>query len=463
MKKLLFLIALVAMISCTSEEVSKVSTFSGSVENLGDATLMLMAGRDVDTLTVGPDGSFSITKELEKGTDFNLRINRAFASIYLAPGYDLNAKFNVEDFPGSIVYEGGLALENNYNLKYADLSKELSANMREHYALEAVAYRSEMEGIRKAKESMLDQYVTDNPDICKDFVKKQKINFEFSMYSSLSQYEPAHKYYAKVEEVELPEGWNDFENNIDINNPDYLDVPVAMSIVSQMVSKKIDAEGKASSDEDWGTAKLLRAQFDWILANVKNQEVENHLLTSNISSMVDYKGTSGIEEFVDVYYANCTDEKAIGKLKESAEEWAPLAAGEPAPEFTLPDINGKMVSLADFKGKYVYIDFWATWCGPCKVEIPVLEELAVKYADKNIEIMSISVDQDKQAWIDMVTKDKPEWLQLHDGIKMNDDYLVKFIPSFILIDRDGKIIDIRAPRPSEGEVLTGLFDSLEGI
>jgi hypothetical protein len=63
----------------------------------------------------------------------------------------------------------------------------------------------------------------------------------------------------------------------------------------------------------------------------------------------------------------------------------------------------------------------------------------------------------------MVTEDKPQWLQLHDGINMNDDYLVKFIPTFVLIDREGNILDPRAPRPSSGDVLTNLFDSLEGI
>jgi len=89
--------------------------------------------------------------------------------------------------------------------------------------------------------------------------------------------------------------------------------------------------------------------------------------------------------------------------------------------------------------------------------------MAKDYADKNIEIISISVDQDKQAWIDMVTEDKPGWLQLHDGINMNDEYLVKYIPTFVLIDREGKILNVRAPRPSSGEKLTDLLNSLEGI
>ena len=90
-------------------------------------------------------------------------------------------------------------------------------------------------------------------------------------------------------------------------------------------------------------------------------------------------------------------------------------------------------------------------------------ELKKDYADKNIEIISISVDRDKQAWIDMITEDKPGWLQLHDGVNLNDEYLVKYIPTFVLIDRDGKILNPRAPRPSSGEELTNLFDSLEGI
>ncbi len=454
---------MVSMIACTTKETSKLSTLSGTVENLGEAQLLLSVGRDADTLQVNEDGTFTITKELEKATSYYLRIDRNYSPIYLAPGYDLIATFNAEDIATSITFEGGLALENQYTKEINALNQELGASMRELYAKPAEEYKEGVMNIEKSKVKLLENFVTENPDIGEVFVENQKLDYEYSSYSYLSSYERAHMYYAKVEEVELPEDWFAFMDNIEIDNPKLLDVPSAMGVLGSIVSNKIDEEGVASSDEDWGTAKLLGAQFDWILTNFKSQEMINYFLNQNITSVVDYSGTSGVEEYVSKFYEVSTDQEAIDALKEKEAVWAPLATGNDAPTFTIPDIDEKMVSLDDFKGKYVYIDFWATWCGPCKIEIPVLGELAKTYADKNIEIISISVDQDKQAWIDMVTEDKPGWLQLHDGIKMNDEYLVKYIPTFVLLDREGKILNVRAPRPSSGEVLTDLLNSLEGI
>ena len=463
MKQLLFLFTLIAVVSCTGNELDKVSELSGTLQNPGESTLIFLEGRDADTVSVNEDGSFTYVKELERPGRFSLMAGKKRVSLYLAPGYDLSVSFDLEDFDGSLVYEGDLALENNYLIQIADLNKEISGNMKELYSAPADEFLEGIKSVLNSKEKFLESYKEENPDICKEFVANEMMTYKFSYYSSLNTYEPAHKYYAKVEEVQLPEGWYDFENEIEINNPAYLNVPAAMGFVGNLINKKITASGVASAEEDWGTAKLLKAQFDWVTTNLDNQDMINHFLNQYISSIVDYSGTTGIEDQVALFYEKSTDEEAITALKEKEEMWAPLAKGEPAPAFTIPDINGDMVSLSDFKGKYVYIDFWATWCGPCKVEIPILEEMAVTYADKNIEIISISVDQDKQAWIDMVTEDNPQWLQLHDGINMNDDYLVKYIPTFVLIDRDGNFINSRAPRPSSGEKLESLLNSLEGI
>ena len=128
--------------------------------------------------------------------------------------------------------------------------------------------------------------------------------------------------------------------------------------------------------------------------------------------------------------------------------------GEMAIGFTYPNKDSVEFSLADFSGKLVYVDVWATWCGPCKAEIPSLQKLEGEYHDKNITFLSVSVDEDRQAWVDMVINDQLGGVQLWaDGwSQITKDYAIFGIPRFMLFDQDGKVISTDAPRPSSAEI-----------
>lgn len=145
---------------------------------------------------------------------------------------------------------------------------------------------------------------------------------------------------------------------------------------------------------------------------------------------------------------------------------AQFAPGKPSPKFNYPDINGKNVSLDDLKGKYVYVDVWATWCAPCKREIPYLKELNEEYKNKDIVFVSLSIDkmEDKQKWIDMVKKEGLKGVQIFADKNWNSDFVRAYgitgIPRFILIDKEGNIFDADAPRPSNPQ-LKEVFNSLD--
>jgi len=133
-------------------------------------------------------------------------------------------------------------------------------------------------------------------------------------------------------------------------------------------------------------------------------------------------------------------------------------AGEEAINFTYPDKDSNLISLSDFKGSYVYVDIWATWCGPCKYEIPFLIQLEKDYHDANIIFMSVSVDVEKakQKWIDMINEKDMGGVQLisTDGwqSQIMKDYAINSIPRFMLFDPDGNIISVNAVRPSSEEI-----------
>ena len=139
--------------------------------------------------------------------------------------------------------------------------------------------------------------------------------------------------------------------------------------------------------------------------------------------------------------------------------------GTKAPNFEYVDVTGKKVKLEDFKGQYVYIDIWATWCGPCRAEIPALKQTEAKYHGKKIAFVSISVDVDKdfEKWKKFVAEKQLGGTQLFADKNWESDFMKHFgvtsIPRFLLIDPQGNVVNADANRPSDPK-LTAILDKL---
>jgi len=120
------------------------------------------------------------------------------------------------------------------------------------------------------------------------------------------------------------------------------------------------------------------------------------------------------------------------------------AIGVIAKDFTQPDVNGKMVSLSSFKGKYVLLDFWASWCGPCRAENPHVLKAYNKFKDKNFDILAISLDEKKENWLKAVKDDAMPWTQVSDLLGWKNQaagyYAITAIPQNFLIDPNGVIV-----------------------
>jgi len=147
----------------------------------------------------------------------------------------------------------------------------------------------------------------------------------------------------------------------------------------------------------------------------------------------------------------------------SLNVFSQMRTGENAADLSLPDLNGKTVSLSEFKGKVVLLDFWASWCGPCRHNNPKLVKLYNKFHDKGFEIYGVSLDEDTKGWKKGVRSDKLSWVQVIDdkGWQASSiaTYGIDFIPSSFLIDRNGIIRTINAEGPElESSVMDLLKD-----
>lgn len=131
-------------------------------------------------------------------------------------------------------------------------------------------------------------------------------------------------------------------------------------------------------------------------------------------------------------------------MKERIDRMSKTVKGRPAPDFTMPDLNGNNVTLSKVKGKIKLVDFWASWCGPCRLNNPILRKIYSEYHPKGLEIIGVSLDHDKTRWADAVKKDQLPWIQVSSLKGWKCDvarlYNITAVPAIFVLDEENHII-----------------------
>nr|WP_294947318.1 TlpA disulfide reductase family protein [uncultured Mucilaginibacter sp.] len=223
---------------------------------------------------------------------------------------------------------------------------------------------------------------------------------------------------------------------------------------SEAFIKQFKLEEKAISDK----SKAINKQF---IKDHPDSYISLTLLQS-VAYSSDYAEIAPLYESFTSEIKDSPDGKKFGALLPKIKA---VAIGATAPEFAEADTAGKMVSLSSFRGKYVLIDFWASWCGPCREENPNVVRAYAKYKDRNFTIVGISSDRPgaKKAWLNAIHHDGLTWTQLSDlqytNSKVPNLYAVKGIPQNFLIDPNGKIIAKNLRGDDLNDKLAELFGS----
>ena len=261
----------------------------------------------------------------------------------------------------------------------------------------------------------------------------------------LKSFSPGEKYYRKVAEL-LQE---------DPSADEFWEYRKFFRDGIQLLGERKESETGKPLDK-------LRYELDYICNNIKEEELAGYLVDDSMSEYIRYFGAEGVEEFLPLYQERVKNEKQKTAFFRSYEQYSRLEKGRKAPCFSLSDREGQRRDLSEWLGNYVYIDVWATWCGPCCRELPLFHKLKEEFKDEAVCFVSISIDADEAAWRTKMEKEGLEGIQLRAGREDSfvNDYKISLIPRFILIDREGKIIDANMSRPSDAktkETLTALL------
>jgi peroxiredoxin len=219
---------------------------------------------------------------------------------------------------------------------------------------------------------------------------------------------------------------------------------------------KVQAKLQQGKSSEADLAAELK-EFDALLAQHKDEKTDDVAQIAFMKALLYiqvFENTDKAKELMAQLkqdFPETTQGKRAGDVIASIDRQAEakkiqegLVTGAKFPDFNEKDLAGKPLSIANYKGKIVLVDFWATWCGPCVTELPNVLAAYEKYHDKGFEIIGISLDKDKDALTSFIEKRKMPWPQYFDGKgwenKVSSQYGIQSIPATFLLDGEGKII-----------------------
>jgi len=210
----------------------------------------------------------------------------------------------------------------------------------------------------------------------------------------------------------------------------------------------------------------LREQFaaakDDSIATAELEQKYTALMDQLKDAQVNFVKTNTTSFYAPVVMARLKSNMSLDEIKEIYNAWAPevkaadeatakyisalenIQPGVKAPDITGKDQNGKEVSLSGLKGKVVLVDFWATWCGPCRASLPHVKEVYEKYNSKGLEVLAVSLDRSEEPWKEYIANSgmgMEKYVNIYDApVKNADNYAIQYIPSKFIIDAEGNMV-----------------------
>lgn len=455
MKKIIALLSLICFISCQDKEV--ITTLSGKIANAEAKTIKLEGLNFSKEINLNEDGTFSDTLQLDYNGLYSLVLSEEKQRfIYLENGFQLNVENNAKEFENSFVFRGTGSDENNFMLKKHQVIESVYGkldsweNVKPLFTLDEKAFIEKNELYKKEILKALDDAKLTN----QNFVKLEKLDADFHVLRLYASYPSNYGYFTNGNlDFKASENFPKIGEDFSMDNEELFKFSYSYrELVGRHLGEKMYAEGDSIQKP---IEKGLAA-----LKTIKSKLIQSELVKN---MMYELNGsTPNLETVYNEMMNYSLDEKFKKELTDKFEIVKNLAKGLPSPTFDYENINGGKTSLESLKGKFVYIDVWATWCGPCIAEIPALKDIEKEYHGKNIEFVSISIDakKDHEKWEKMVANKELKGIQLFADNDWKSDFVKSYaidgIPRFILIDTEGKIVNADAPRPSDKKLKEAL-------
>lgn len=381
----------------------------------------------------------------------NVYYGEKFKVVYLQKGDNMTISFDANDFDNTFKVSGGneKAVEYLNRIQLVGLPNEAYAQPWDQFKKTVTDKMASMKRLLKVRKFAADD----------KFQKMEEGRITYFYANALLMYPVSHLYLTQDTTMVLGDDYYAAIREYVKEDEDLADIDEYRNFMIE-TSHIFDENGKNIRQM---YPKVI-AEMNYIGEHMESEKVREALIHFLAFTYVEGNGTDNITDLQNLYYSYVTSPRLNDIFKKACAKWDKAAVGRPSPIFKGVDINGKEMSLRDFRGKYIYIDMWATWCGPCQKELPYLTKLEEKYKGRNIVFVGLSIDQDKAKWEARVKSGALGGTQLYigKGTKFQSDYRISGIPRFILLDPNGRIVNPDMSRPSS-EDTEQILNSLKGL
>ncbi len=431
---------IIFLLSCRTSPDSPQSVYVfGEIVHPKGETISFHFGEVSETDSLDGSGKFKAILTIDQAQEVSFRHGEEFGRLYVRPGDQVHLSLDTDLFDETLTFTGDAAAINNY-LASMTLLEDTLMGFRALMMLDEADFLHAQDSIIDLKLSFLDG-ISDQEFI--DYIQEQ--NF-WNKYKERLIYESYHAHLLDLPrgDFKVSEGFYDFKTRLDVNDSTKLKYPAYHGYASELVR---NAAGALRSNLPYYEGYVVAMDSLVTLERLK-EDLYFSFFTNYFSSLPANFASEQVAKWRELH----PDEHRVEQITEMMTVLAKLEPGNPAPDFAFESLDGDTLGMSDFLGRVVYIDVWATWCGPCIGEHPYLEELQEEFKDENVTFVSVSIDNTKEPWEKMVHKKQLGGVHLYapGGWKAQimESYMINGIPRFILVDQEGNIVSSDAPRPS---------------
>jgi thiol-disulfide isomerase/thioredoxin len=458
-----WVIGLIALTSCKEGGFStstKKANITGTILNaIPDAELGILSDQ-VKSIALKADGTFVIDTLLPNPTIINIVYNNQVFPVFVDKGDAIKVTLDPRQYKNAPKFEGDHASENNFLLKYEEYKSSLEPqNFEAFFTSPENEFIASVEKRSADLQKFIQDYQQKSSTFSQVFSETLQSEVDYEAAQFKMNYPEYYSFFKKDSVIKLSENYDSFFQNLELENESRL----GSSTYRDFIKLYVNYQAKKDTTID-GKSSVAKS-FAQVSKSFKSEKIKSYLHYATMKEGIDFS-INDVTPLIEEYKSVQQNPSYLAEVVNAYEKWRPLLRGQKAPAFAYEAVNGKKVSLEDLKGKVVYIDVWATWCGPCLQELPYLEKLQETLkGEKNVVFVSVSVDNTREPWIKMVKEKNMKGTQLWADQNWNSsivrDYMITGIPRFIIIGKDGNIIDANAQRPSNIEVLKMLTTAVK--